>query len=156
MRSRPIYENISNSGLSIRRNYLSSDIQVYPLVHTLTLYIKRIGKYMFFILFCTYLCNYTWTFYHEAWFYLSLCGLVTPNCVKDLGNIGSGNGLLPDGTKPLPEPKLTSAGFHLTANSREITQPSITKIIFKITHVKLRSNLPGANQLKDLCCALYM
>ena len=28
---------------------------------------------------------------------------MTPNAV----NIGSGNGLLPDGTKPLPEPKLT-------------------------------------------------
>ena len=25
-----------------------------------------------------------------------------------LDNIGSGNGLLPDGTKPLPEPMLTS------------------------------------------------
>ena len=25
----------------------------------------------------------------------------------DLVNIGSGNGLLPDGTKPLPEPMLT-------------------------------------------------
>ena len=26
----------------------------------------------------------------------------------DLGNIGSGNGLLPDGTKPLPEPVLVN------------------------------------------------
>ena len=25
----------------------------------------------------------------------------------DLGNIGSGNDLLPDGTKPLPEPMVT-------------------------------------------------
>ena len=34
-------------------------------------------------------------------------GLVTPNDDRDLGQIGSGNGLLPDGTKPLPEPMLT-------------------------------------------------
>ena len=27
--------------------------------------------------------------------------------VMELVNIGSGNGLLPDGTKPLPEPRLT-------------------------------------------------
>ena len=26
----------------------------------------------------------------------------------DLGNIGSGNGLLPDGNKPLPDPMFTS------------------------------------------------
>ena len=32
-------------------------------------------------------------------------GLVTP--YGDRVNIGSGNGLLPDGTKPLPEPMLT-------------------------------------------------
>ena len=31
-------------------------------------------------------------------------GLVTPSQI--LVNIGSGNGLLPDGTKPLPEPML--------------------------------------------------
>ena len=35
-------------------------------------------------------------------------------------NIGSGNGLLPDGTKPLPEP---------------------------ITYLKLHSNFPGASEL---------
>ena len=34
----------------------------------------------------------------------------TENCV----NIGSGNGLLPDGTKPLPESKLT---YHLSIKS---------------------------------------
>ena len=33
---------------------------------------------------------------------LTHCGLVAENWV----NIGSGNGLLPDGTKPLPEPML--------------------------------------------------
>ena len=31
---------------------------------------------------------------------------MTPYGDRDLGNIGSGNGLVPDGTKPLPEPML--------------------------------------------------
>ena len=37
------------------------------------------------------------------------CGLVTPYDDKDLGQhwLSSGNGLLPGGTKPLPEPMLT-------------------------------------------------
>ena len=39
---------------------------------------------------------------------LTHCGLVTPWGDKDLVNIGSGNGLLSDGTKPLLEPNLTS------------------------------------------------
>ena len=38
---------------------------------------------------------------------LTHCGLVTPYDDKDWVNNGSGNGLLPDGTKPLPEPMLT-------------------------------------------------
>ena len=38
----------------------------------------------------------------------SLWPIVTPHDIMDLGhNIGSGNGLLPDGTKPLPEPMLS-------------------------------------------------
>ena len=35
------------------------------------------------------------------------CGLVTPYGDIILVNNGSGNGLLPDGTKPLPEPMFT-------------------------------------------------
>ena len=46
-----------------------------------------------------------------------------------LVNIGSGNGLLPDGTKPLPEPMLTihpsSLGIHLREISQEMPQISI-------------------------------
>ena len=34
-------------------------------------------------------------------------GLVTPYGNRELGQHCSGNGLLPDGTKPLPEPMLT-------------------------------------------------
>ena len=46
-------------------------------------------------------------------------------------NIGSGNDLLPDGTKPLPEPMLSkskSRDIHIRAISQEMLQPSITKI----------------------------
>ena len=39
--------------------------------------------------------------------YLTHCGLVTPYGDIIWVNIGSGNGLLPEGTKPLPEPMLT-------------------------------------------------
>ena len=61
-------------------------------------------------------------------------------------NIGSGNGLLPDGTKPLPEP----SDIHIRAISQVMSQPSITKIRLKITYVKFHSNFPGANGLNLL------
>ena len=38
---------------------------------------------------------------------LTHCGLATPCSDMDRVNIGSVNGLVPDGTKPLPEPVLT-------------------------------------------------
>ena len=59
-------------------------------------------------------------------------------------NIGSGNGLLPGGTKPLPEPVLI---YHQSVILQEIPQPSITEISWKITDFKFHSNLPGANEL---------
>ena len=66
-------------------------------------------------------------------------------------NIGSGNGLLPDGTKPLPEPvdwsSVKSSDIHIRAISQEIPQPAITKIRLKITNLKFHSNFPGANEL---------
>ena len=66
-------------------------------------------------------------------------------------NISSGNGLLPDGTKPLPEPMLTdhqSSDNQLRAISQKLPQSSITKISLNITYVKCHSNLPGDNELK--------
>ena len=39
--------------------------------------------------------------------YHKICGIVTPYRDEIWVNIGSGNGLLPDGTKPLLEPVLT-------------------------------------------------
>ena len=44
----------------------------------------------------------------ESFWYLTHSGLVTPYGDSELGqHIGSGNSLLPDGTKSLPEPMLT-------------------------------------------------
>ena len=67
-------------------------------------------------------------------------------------NIRSGNVLLPDGTKPLPEPMLTDlqwspSDIHIRENSQEMPQPSITKIHLKITYLNFYSDFPGANEL---------
>ena len=75
--------------------------------------------------------------------------MATEICV----NIGSDNGLLPDGTKPLPEPMLTDhqwspSDTHIRAISQEMLQPSITKICLKITNLNINSDFPGANKLK--------
>ena len=57
-------------------------------------------------------------------------------------NIGSGNGLLPDGTKPLPEPMLT---YHqrgpVKASEHEMHQLSITRIGLKITDLRFHSEI---------------
>ena len=37
---------------------------------------------------------------------LTHCGLVIPHAIIIWDNVGSGNGLLPDGTKPSPDPLL--------------------------------------------------
>ena len=69
-------------------------------------------------------------------------------------NIGSGNGLFPDGTKPLPEPMLTDHQWSPEtvilgqAISQVMPQPSVTKICLKITYVKFNSNFPRVNKLK--------
>ena len=66
-------------------------------------------------------------------------------------NFGSGNGLLPDGTKPLPESVLTdhqrSPVTYPGAFSQEMPQSSITKICLKITYLEFHSNFPGASEL---------
>ena len=52
-------------------------------------------------------------------------------------NIGSGNGLLPDGTKPLPEPMLTDdqwglkCGIHLRPILQEVLKISTLKMSLK-------------------------
>ena len=66
-------------------------------------------------------------------------------------NISSGNGLLPDGTKPLLEPMLTDhqcrAVTFIFIISQEMPQQSITNICLKITYLKFHSNFPGASEL---------
>ena len=67
-------------------------------------------------------------------------------------NIGSANDLLPDGTKPLPEPMLTDhqwspSDIRIMAISQEKPQPSIAKISLKITYLNFHWNFPGANEL---------
>ena len=79
-------------------------------------------------------------------------------------NIGSANGLLPDGTKPLPETNVDwssrkSSDIHIRAISQEMPQASITKIHLKITYLKLHSNIPGGSELShrdDLVRLDYM
>ena len=68
-------------------------------------------------------------------------GLVTTYGIGDLAlvNIGSGNDLVPDGTKPLPEPMLTDHQWiqvTFIVGQQEMPLPSITKICLKITCLK--------------------
>ena len=69
-----------------------------------------------------------------------------------LVNNGSGNGLLPDGTKPLPDPMLTNHQWSLvtfiSGQFHEMLQPSITKICLEIACLKFHSNLPGGQWVK--------
>ena len=56
---------------------------------------------------------------------------------------------LSDGTKPLPSMLTVRPNdIHLRSNSQEILQPTITTISFKIAHLNIQFNLPGANELK--------
>ena len=56
---------------------------------------------------------------------------------------------MPDRTKPLPEltTLVRSSGIHLRAISKEIPEPSITKISLEIAYLIFHSNFPGANEL---------
>ena len=67
-------------------------------------------------------------------------------------NIGSGNGLMPDGTKPLPEPMLTyhqlgRVAFTWWQYSLEMLTMSLIKRGLKITHLKSQPHLSGGNEL---------
>ena len=61
-------------------------------------------------------------------------------------NVGSGNGLLPGGSKGWTNIDTSLIWFtdiHLSAISQEIPQPSITKISLKITYLKFDKNFSG-------------
>ena len=70
------------------------------------------------------------------------------------GNIGSGNGLLPDGTKPLSEPRLTDHHWSPMTFTRDAS-PINAKICLKITCLKFHSNFPGANKLIWCQCSMF-
>ena len=70
-------------------------------------------------------------------------------------NIGSSNGLLPDGTKPLPEPMLTYHQWSFVVFTlQQFTasawhEISVHGMSLKIIILKLRPHPPGANELKS-------
>ena len=69
-----------------------------------------------------------------------------------LVNIGSGNGLLPDGTKPLPEPMLTDhqwspVTFILEQFHRRYLKHQSVKPVWKLHVWKFHWNFPGVNEL---------
>ena len=49
-----------------------------------------------------------------------------------------------------------SSGIRLRAILQEISQPSVTEFSLKITYLKFCSNLPGANELREVHLALNM
>ena len=72
-----------------------------------------------------------------------------------LVNIGSGNGLLPDGTKPLPESMLINhqlgpVAFTWWQYSLQIPKISIIKNILETTQVKSRPHLLRKNELNTV------
>ena len=63
-------------------------------------------------------------------------------------NIGSGNGLLPDGIKPSPEPMLTYHQYGpIVSTSEQFHGNVITKSHLKIKHLNSQPLLPGDNEL---------
>ena len=83
-------------------------------------------------------------------------GLGMPMATQIWVNIVLCNGLLPDGTKPLPDPMFT---YHqwgplifIWDQFHEIPQPSIPKIRLKIPYLKFQSRLPGTNELIMSMC----
>ena len=74
-------------------------------------------------------------------------------------NIGSGNGLLPDGTKPLPEPILTNHKWGLVAFTWEQFHRKCPRYlsliwVWKIANSRFQLQLPGANELNDISTRL--
>ena len=81
---------------------------------------------------------------------LTHCGLAMHKATRNWVSIGSGNGLLPDGNKPLPEPMLTyhqSCGIHRRTLPWENLKIPISKTRLKITFLESHSDFPGANEL---------
>ena len=79
---------------------------------------------------------------------------MTPYGNINLGQHCSGNGLLPDGTKPLPEPMLTNHQWSLVAfnwghfHGKCLRNLSLIPV-WKVVIFSLQPNFPGANELTD-------
>ena len=90
-------------------------------------------------------CYQWWYVFENACISLTHCSLVTP---YGLVNIGPGNGLLPDVTKPLPKPMLTWSmsdnGIHMRTISQRV--PTFQNLMF----LELLSH-PPMNQLTHWC-----
>ena len=65
-----------------------------------------------------------------------------PYVDTDLVNIGLSNGLMPDGSRPLPKPMPTNHRWGPVAFSWEMLKTSIIDVNFR-----LQQSLPGANEL---------
>ena len=61
-------------------------------------------------------------------------------------NFVLGNGLLPDGTKPLPEPKIFCV-IHLPAISQGVLMNLFRDMSSEIAFIKLQPYLTGAREL---------
>ena len=78
--------------------------------------------------------------------FLTHCGIVTSYGDRDRVNIGSGNDLLLNGTKPLPEPMLT---LHYWGSVAVIWE-QFHSYYSEESVWKLMLDLPGANELTML------
>ena len=71
-------------------------------------------------------------------------------------NIGSGNGLLPDGTKPLPDPVLIDHQWSLAAFTWPQFHMKCSRYryliwVSKFINSRLQPHLPRANELNHIC-----
>ena len=85
------------------------------------------------------------------------CGLVTPHGIMHF--IGSGNGLLPDSTKQIPESMfiyslLESCAIHLKATPLEMLMEVIPTTNLKIAHLKSKPHIPGDKAARILAFIL--
>ena len=75
-------------------------------------------------------------------------------------NIGSGNGLLPDGTKPLPDAMDFSLvkcfGIHLRAVSQELLINFRWNMCLEIALLKLLPHLSAVNELNSFHCHFWV
>ena len=81
------------------------------------------------------------------WCLLTHCGVAVSYYIvyMILVNTDSGNGLMHDGTKPLPEPMLTFQGMFTNTLMLNV---SILQLCLKFTHLKSRQYHTGDNDLK--------